>query len=152
MVGLWLAYLKDHIMDMFGLEGTVNVRVNNTNTKGGFIRINSIDIVKATPGVGDESSFTGQYFKAVPIELTAQAMPGYKFAGWQGLDQYQDIEQIGDRLRIIPKGDIEITASFKPLPIRTAISALFIGILIVIGIAIIHALLNLIPIRKGKIK
>lgn len=146
------AYLKDHIMDMFGLEGTVNVRVNNTNTEGGFIRINSIDIVKATPGVGDESSFTGQYFKAVPIELTAQAMPGYKFAGWQGLDQYQDIEQIGDRLRIIPKGDIEIAASFKPLPIRKAISALFIGLLIVIGIAIIHALLNLIPIRKGKIK
>ncbi|HZK33744.1 MAG TPA: CotH kinase family protein [Bacillota bacterium] len=145
------AYMKQHLEDRFGLDGRVNISIENQNPRAGFVRLNSINISENTPGVEDHTSFTGEYFKEVPIVMTPQAMPGYEFNGWIGIDGNQDIEVLGDSLRISPKGDITITATFKQVPMRTLTSAIVIAVMGTIAVIIISALLRLLPIRKWRL-
>ncbi len=99
-------YLRQQIIDYFGLEGSVEVTLSTDSTKG-TIRINSVEISGGSPGVQDPSSWTGTYFKKVPIKLTALPRPGYRFASWEGIEGSES-----ENLTIEPAEDISLTAVF----------------------------------------
>jgi len=102
---------RQHINDFFNLEGTVNVSLN-TDSSRGLIRINHIEINKNTPGVEKPDRWTGEYFKNIPIEITAFPKPGYSFEGWESnLEEYKN--EKNSSLTIQPDRDIKMTAIFK---------------------------------------
>jgi PA14 domain/CotH kinase protein/Lamin Tail Domain/Chitobiase/beta-hexosaminidase C-terminal domain/Putative Ig domain/Divergent InlB B-repeat domain len=63
-----------------GSRGAINVRVNDTAR--GSVKVNLLDTAALMTAA--EPSFTGRYYPGVPITLTAQPRPGFRFAGWQG--------------------------------------------------------------------
>ena len=99
------AFTRQHIKDYFNLPGTAVVTLKTDSDKG-YIRINSIDITADTPGVMRADEWNGIYFKGVPIKLTAIPNSGYKFTGWEG------IEQSGSEVIIELDEDQTLTANF----------------------------------------
>ncbi len=74
---------RTHIRSKFGLSGQYNLTVSVSNAAHGYVRVNTIDILPSTPGVSASPyPWTGIYFAGVPIQLTAQGKPGYKFKHW----------------------------------------------------------------------
>ena len=81
------AYVREHIRTHFGLPGTAALTVHTSHPGGGRIRVNSIVLDDSSPGVSpvDGEGFlpwTGVYFQSVPVQLAAESMTGYRFAGW----------------------------------------------------------------------
>jgi autotransporter-associated beta strand protein len=77
------AAVRGHIVNKFGLAGTVQLTAGVTNPNQGVVTVNSLKIESATSGVGaDITNWTGTYFKGVPVTLKAEAKPGYRFSGW----------------------------------------------------------------------
>jgi hypothetical protein len=103
------AYVREHILEEFGLNGTFQIKINTNSTRG-HVRINSIDISRETPGVEDPNTWSGIYFIGVPISLTAIPQPGYHFSHWEGIDP--TIAQ-DESISIILENDLEITAVFE---------------------------------------
>lgn len=75
-------YVRQHIIDYFGLEGTSTIKVDMN--EGGIVKVNSLDI-KYT-----NIPWTGIYFKDIPITVEAIPEPGFTFIGWEGTNKYQD--------------------------------------------------------------
>jgi hypothetical protein len=69
-------YMREHIMNYFGLTKTVELSTQINETNSGRIKLNHISI-------GD-SVWQGLYFTDIPVTLTAIANIGYKFARWSG--------------------------------------------------------------------
>jgi hypothetical protein len=78
-------FITKHIVEYFGLGGAVEVHLQ-ADPQMGHIRINSVDLVNGTPGVKSPGSWTGDYFRDIPIEITAVPKPGYHFERWEGLE------------------------------------------------------------------
>ena len=78
-------FVRQHIVDNFGLSGTAMITLLTDSTRG-HIRINTLDIQSDTPGVADAENWSGTYFEGVPITLSAIPNPGYQFAGWEGVE------------------------------------------------------------------
>ena len=97
--------VRQHIMDQFGLNGTA-ILIANTDQEKGYIQINSIDITPNLPGVENPSSWSGIYFKGVPLTITAVPRPGYRFSNWEG------IEHEGLEITIELNEDLGLTAIF----------------------------------------
>jgi hypothetical protein len=75
----------DHLDSNLSLGGTGLLTVNVSDPRSGFVQVNSIDILPTTVGIrGEAYPWSGRYFRNVPVRLTAQARPGYRFAGWSG--------------------------------------------------------------------
>jgi len=72
-------YLKQHIRNQFGLGDMASITVSSSNPSQGGVRVNRLLPHQIT------NPFTGEYFKAVPIEVEAVAQPGYRFSHWEGL-------------------------------------------------------------------
>ena len=102
-------HMRKHIINYFGLKGTVSVNLNS-KAKEGYIRINSIDIVPETPGVADAENWTGIYYNDVPITITAYPQPGYEFVRWEG-----SVSSTAKELEISPKAGISLTAVYRAL-------------------------------------
>ncbi len=78
------ANVRDHIRDKFGLPAQHNLTLGISDTLSGYVHINTIDLVSATPGVeGGTYPWTGIYFQEVPITLTARSKSGHAFSHWQ---------------------------------------------------------------------
>jgi hypothetical protein len=73
--------VRSHIVDYFGLSGTMRVTIKTDTTKG-RIRINNLDVQATTPGISDPDDWTGIYFRGVPVQVFAVPEPGFIFAGW----------------------------------------------------------------------
>ncbi len=100
---------RNHILDFFGLEESVVLKVNVYDSQQGFIRINTIDINYETPGVSENPyPWTGIYFQGVPITIKAIGYDEYEFSHWEGTDQ-QTETITGD-----PSEFEMVTAFFKP--------------------------------------
>ena len=92
-------YARQHFINKFSLQGTVNFTINVSQRAGGKVQINTVKI--------GGYPFNGVYFKNIPVKLTAVAANGYHFAGWTGSSTSATTE-----LNITPTGDINLTANF----------------------------------------
>ncbi len=149
------AYLKQHLADMFGLEGMASITAKNGNPKGGYVRINSVEVNKNTPGVLDESSWTGEYFSGVPVTISAHPYPGYRFAGWtllSGGPAEGCLDLASDTLTLTLDGDLSIAAAFVPAsPVRAIVSGAVIAFMILAALMILYAFLRQEPFFRRSV-
>ncbi|MBQ0147053.1 MAG: CotH kinase family protein [Flavobacteriaceae bacterium] len=109
------AYQKQHIINFFNLEGTYQLTAKTSNPEEGFVKVNTIEINNSTVGIdGDYSTWSGDYFKNVPVKLQAVALPGYKFVRWEG-----DYTSTDAELTINPALDYTIKAVFAKNDLST---------------------------------
>lgn len=94
--------MRNHLALQFGLGATANLSLSVNNPEHGSIRVNTL-LVTAPP----EAPWTGGYFQQHPIELTAEAAPGFRFAGWDGLPGLAN-----SSVRLVLHGDSTIGARF----------------------------------------
>ncbi|MBT4484643.1 MAG: hypothetical protein HOC71_13310, partial [Candidatus Latescibacteria bacterium] len=94
------SFVRDHIIKHFTLKGTAELTLISSDQDGGRISIGGINI----PG----STFTGTYFKGVPLQIAAIPNPGYRFAGWTGVTPDDSAS-----VSILLTGDVSITALFE---------------------------------------
>jgi hypothetical protein len=102
-------YVVDHIINKFssfGVTDTYSIKLE-TDTSKGFIRINSIDLRASTRGVNIPESWTGNYFKGVPLTIKAIPEDGYVFDRWEGT------AETSDTLVLMPTEDVNLKAVFK---------------------------------------
>jgi hypothetical protein len=98
-----------HIINKFnnaGVTGTNSIKLESDTSKG-FIRINSIDLKASTRGVKTPESWTGDYFKGVPLTIKAVPEDGYVFDRWEGTTE------TSDTITLTPTEDIHLKAIFK---------------------------------------
>jgi CotH kinase protein/Chitobiase/beta-hexosaminidase C-terminal domain/Lamin Tail Domain len=80
-------YARQHLIDFFELEGTLELRLNIYTPSGGKVLINGAPIpTEALKG----GQFRGIYFKGIPIKLNVIPNPGFQFAGLSGVQQESD--------------------------------------------------------------
>ncbi len=100
-----------HLMEVFDLEGFINVELNTDVLGAGSIKINSIALASGTVGVSEPIyPWTGRYFAGIPITLEALPAPGYSFSHWSGI-----LDSLQTRVAIIPEVDLNVTAHFIPV-------------------------------------
>lgn len=101
-------YMRQHLVSQFNLGGTVNVSVE-ADVDQGHVRVNTIDIKEGLPGYEKGKTWTGVYFRTVPITLKAEPQPGFRFSHWEGLGL--DSEETD--LEITLTGDVQLRAVFE---------------------------------------
>ncbi|MGK0185429.1 MAG: hypothetical protein ACI9R3_001207 [Verrucomicrobiales bacterium] len=94
-----------HLRSFFRFSGTGTLTVESEPENGGSVRLNSIKL--------DSFPWQGTYFEGVPVELQPLPAPGYRFAGWGGVENGE-----GHMLTTALPEDQEITvkAMFEPDP------------------------------------
>lgn len=94
--------VKDHIKNQFNLPNDHPITISNPAISEGYVEVNeNLNI--------QESSWTGDYFETVPIQLTAIAASGYEFSHWSG-----DISSTDQTISISLVGAFEVTPNFTP--------------------------------------
>ena len=84
-------YQRDHIRSYFNLGNDVEIELSVDDPEKGFTRINTIDIIPTTPGIGEQPyPWTGIYFQGVPVRVEAVPRPGYRFSHWTGTDESRE--------------------------------------------------------------
>ena len=92
------AYMTEDLLGFFNVSGMQNLTVNVTG--GGKVLVSEVEV--------PSPSYSGPYFKGIPIRLTAVPAPGYIFTGWQELG-HNNLETF-----ITLNADFTITAVFAP--------------------------------------
>jgi len=69
-------YLINHTLDYFNISSTYTLELEVNNSNFGAITLNSI-----TP---ESYPWSGNYYNGIPVTLTAVPKPGYRFVGWEG--------------------------------------------------------------------
>jgi Leucine-rich repeat (LRR) protein len=105
-------YVREHICQQFDLVGTYQIQLDVLPDQG-YLNLNSIDIVRATPGVENPSAWQGVYFRGLPITLTAIPKAGYQFSHWEG--DLGNVDASQATIIISPRADISITAIFTEI-------------------------------------
>lgn len=100
-----------HLIDFFDLEGTYTLKVDS-DVEGGFVRINSIDILPSTPGIEADSIYQGVYFKDIPLMIRAIPIDGYEFSHWEGTNNDFKTEAL---IELVPGGDFHLQPVFVPV-------------------------------------
>jgi hypothetical protein len=99
---------RNSIAKFFKIANTANIQLDVSDIAAGFIKMNTIDVSIATPGiVSNPYPWTGIYFNTIPVTLKANAKPGYVFSHWSG-----DISSINSEITFIPEGDKKLKANF----------------------------------------
>ncbi|RLZ06864.1 CotH kinase family protein [Faecalibacter macacae] len=102
-------FQRIHITEFFNLEGTYELTTNVANVEEGFVKVNTIEINNSTVGIdGDYSTWSGDYFKGVPVKLQAIALPGYTFSHWTG-----DVDSTESEITINPEENTNVIAVFQ---------------------------------------
>ena len=70
-------YAKEHIKAKFDLPDYHELKIFNFNTSEGFVKINNNLKIQ-------ETSWRGDYFETVPVQLKAVPEAGYEFSHWGG--------------------------------------------------------------------
>ena len=109
-------YIRQFLLDEFGLAGTVTVTLDVSSPDHGAVRINTLDVNESTKGVSTNVyPWQGTYFAGVPITLTALPRSGYRFREWNGPDRFPP-----DPYVLTPSGDVSVTAVFEVDPFYPA--------------------------------
>lgn len=75
------SYVNEHLKGYFGLQNATFTL--KSDQAAGYLNIGGIDIKDGTPGVINPSTFTANYFKNVPVQITAQEKTGYTFSRFE---------------------------------------------------------------------
>lgn len=75
------AYMRQHIIDYFGLSGDYDITVMDDSSSG-TIEVNTLDINEEMFKNNQTLSWTGTYFKDIPVKITANAKEGKQFVHW----------------------------------------------------------------------
>ena len=99
---------RNSIRTFFNIANNVNITLNVSDTSAGIIKMNTIDVSNATPGIAENPyPWTGIYFKNIPITCTAKAKQGYIFSHWSG-----DITGTNPEITFTPSEDKQVQANF----------------------------------------
>lgn len=101
--------IRNILVEHFNLPGTYRLTIANPSL-GGQVQVNSVLLDQEMPGVTNLESWEGEYFLSIPLQITAQAKPGYQFIGWEG-----DFESQSPVIVVNPDRDLKLTAVFQPL-------------------------------------
>ncbi|UCH88729.1 MAG: CotH kinase family protein, partial [Thermoplasmata archaeon] len=94
--------LRGYIIKYFNLtNGKTTISLNVSEQGVGKIKINSIVI--------NEFPWNGIYFPDVPVHITAQPNPGYRFSIWSGITPADSVSIVTSL-----NGDISVTTHFEP--------------------------------------
>jgi hypothetical protein len=99
------SYVLQHIVDNFGISSEMaTVTLSANDTSAGYIKLNTI-----TPDLSS-GAWSGDYFTAYPVTVTAVANDGYRFVGWEG-----SVESDETSMEVtLEKGGITLNAVFEP--------------------------------------
>lgn len=81
------AYQRQHIVSHFSLSGTTTVALDVSDPSSGRVRLNQLVIDEDLAGLDNPQQpypWSGIYFRAIPITVTAIPSPGYRFSHWIG--------------------------------------------------------------------
>jgi hypothetical protein len=78
------SYARDHLQDYFDLPGQVKLNLQVYPENAGIIKINTI-----IPG---PLPWDGVYFNGVPVQLTIEPNPGFKFKYWKSLETIKEAD------------------------------------------------------------
>ena len=95
------AIVKNHMLSQFNLPNFHPLTITNTNTTEGSVEVNENLMIQ-------ESSWTGDYFETVPVQLTAIAANGYEFSHWSG-----DLSSTEETISISMVGSFEVIPNFS---------------------------------------
>jgi len=93
-------YMRNHIKSRFSIPATYRVNTEIRGSGMGVIRLNSLLI--------ETSIWSGIYFHAIPIQLSAYPKPGFEFSHWTG-----DISSEDQQIEISPLKELTLIAHFK---------------------------------------
>ncbi len=116
------AYSRQHLKEYFEIDDEHDLTVDVSDPSMGSVRVNTISISGETPGI-DASPWpwTGTYFEGIPVTLTAEPMPGYRFSHWDGIDAENHLPKIN---RILNQ-PLSVTAVFEEDPDANLFPAAF---------------------------
>lgn len=76
---------REHVRTSLGMSSASTLRVNNTSSDNGYVRVNTIDIKPGAIGISDSFTFwEGLYFRNNTVTLEAISSPGFIFDSWDG--------------------------------------------------------------------
>jgi hypothetical protein len=120
-------YVRQHLMDHFGIVSKINLTVDIDDPAAGFVRVNSVDIRPTTPGVpANAYPWKGIYFDNIPLEITAVPNNGYEFSHWTG-SGISNNNNGNPVLKVTPAGEINVQAHFVTTEATHLISYWFFG-------------------------
>ncbi len=113
------AIQRRHISEVFGVD-PVEIRLDVSDASHGRIRVNAIEVVEATPGVGASPyPWDAVYFSGVPIELEALPAEGYRFTGWRlrrgAAGPGAEYDFVNPVLTVLPAEGLACMAVFEPV-------------------------------------
>ncbi|RJE71733.1 hypothetical protein BGP76_06495 [Reichenbachiella sp. MSK19-1] len=73
------AVMKNIVSSTLSVGQSVSVTVEINNNSYGSVQLSTLTI--------DQANWTGEYFRNVPVPLTAIAKPGHRFVRWEGIDE-----------------------------------------------------------------
>ncbi len=91
-------WVRQHIVERFGLNGTAQLTFNEPASGSGHIAING--------SLTSDLPWQGTFFQGLPVQVTAVPTPGYRFAGWDPPDLPQTpvvTLTVGTALTITPR-------------------------------------------------
>lgn len=91
-------YLRQFIMEKFGLKGTLIVSVKSPGKDVAKVEFNSLKLIE---------DFSGIYFKNVPVTITVEPKHDYVFKGWKGRTETEM------SITIIPTADLMVEPIFE---------------------------------------
>lgn len=95
--------MRKHLRKSFDVGDDVVVKLNENDSKAGYIELNSLTLKKFP--------WSGSYFKNVPVRLRAVARPGYKFVRWEMSGDFPDATCAGIEVTLC--SDATINAIFE---------------------------------------
>lgn len=95
-------YAKEHIKAKFDLPNYHELTISNYDTNEGFVKVNNNLKIQ-------ESSWEGDYFETVPVQLKAIPEAGYEFSHWGGESNSTD-----DIIYVDLTDDAEVIPYFSP--------------------------------------
>ena len=66
----------NRLKNEYSVGAPIQVTYASSDISQGFIRVHNVKSVNET--------FTGTYFKDIPVQFSAEALPGYRFVRWEG--------------------------------------------------------------------
>lgn len=108
--------MREHLISRYGLDpGDAYVTLDMGGTRGGHFVINSVTLNKDPPGIANAANpfpWTANYFRGVPVTVTAVAETGHRFVGW-----LQHPDHTSETITLDPASGIQLTALFEEVEI-----------------------------------